>query len=513
MAVELAAARLRSLGIEDVVARLDDQLGLLTGGVRDEPRHSGLRTTLDWSHGLLEDHDRVALRRLSVFAGGFTASACEAVVGLSSGDALDRLDSLVNRSLLDFDRLRSRYRMLEPVRQYAVEHLHAAGESEALHVEHLSWVVAYAEPTARQMFTDPRHATRMLDAESANIAAAIGMALNTGHDVEALRLVGALGYYWFLSQRNDAQVWAPRAVERIDRVPERVAVRALLGAGTALCDQIDDDRAAEWLAEAVARYRLVENDAGLANALFWLGRAFALRGDPEQAWPCFTEADELFTRAGNIFGTGWARGWLANLAFQSGDLETAEAMAKANLALAERHGERHVLGATLGDFAMFAAERGDLAEAVAFVDQSIAIYRELGDRWQVTVHLLRRATYRLEADPADAARDVLEAINLSALIGADDDFRLELRIAAALLETAGRRPEAATLAARAAGRLRFPYRVSDMAHLADDPALDAATTCGRRMGLVPAAALAREWLADAYPTSVPTPPGQTKRPG
>ncbi|MEY2434385.1 MAG: hypothetical protein QOC92_4110, partial [Acidimicrobiaceae bacterium] len=220
LAIELAAARVRSMPLDQLVSRLDDQLRVLTTGARDIPRQQTLRATLDWSHQLLTYDEGVVFRRVGVFAGGFTLPAAEAVAVVPTDVDVPRaLDGLVMKSLVDFTP-EGRYRMLEPVRQYAIERLQEVGEEERVLEGHLRWVTHIATDTARQLFVD-RESVDVLDHERDNVGAAIGWAFDTGRLVQSTNLVSRLAWYWFTSGRSESYVWLPRLLDQVDSLEIR----------------------------------------------------------------------------------------------------------------------------------------------------------------------------------------------------------------------------------------------------------------------------------------------------
>ena len=234
LAIELAAARVGSLPVEGIAARLDRSIGLLTGGPRDVlPRHQTLRAPLDWSWELLGAAERTLLRRLSVFAGGWPLGAAVAVCG---GDGLEGwavpevLDGLAARSLVGLDEATAgaHYRLLEAVRQYAGEHL----ASDALEVvtmrdRHLGWCVALAEESRSPQLKGPGQEAWLarLEREHGNLRAALGWARERGESERGLRLALALGRFWYtrgyLSEgrrlAGAGAGWQPRGAGRAAR--------------------------------------------------------------------------------------------------------------------------------------------------------------------------------------------------------------------------------------------------------------------------------------------------------
>ena len=204
LATELAAARVKALSVEQIAARLDDQFRLLTGGSRTAlPRQQTLRALIDWSHNLLGEAERTVLRRLSVFAGGWTIEAAEAVgagEGVDGSDVLDLLTQLVNKSLVMFEERngQARYRMLETIRQYAREKLVESGENEAVRDRHLSFFVRLAEEAAPELLgKDVKAWLDRLEREIENVRMALDWAKGTARLRDGLRLATALEWFWY----------------------------------------------------------------------------------------------------------------------------------------------------------------------------------------------------------------------------------------------------------------------------------------------------------------------------
>jgi predicted ATPase/class 3 adenylate cyclase len=282
LAVELAAGRLRSLSFADLAGRLHDQLKVLarhrsTG--RDEARHRTLRMTLDWSYDLLTDQQQTLARRLSVFAGGFRLDAVEAVCG-GDLDVLDGVDELVAKSVVTFDSVSARYRLLEPLRQHLAERLEEAGATEPAQRSHAEWVAGLCERLGSRLLEDQRRRSMRLREESGNIDLALRWAYENDGAL-AVRIVGALGQYWFYYDRASGRRWCDFVIDTAANVSPRTRAKALLSAGMAAQNDQAWERSVNRLREALAIYRAEEATAGQAVSLFWLGRALASWWDLE----------------------------------------------------------------------------------------------------------------------------------------------------------------------------------------------------------------------------------------
>jgi predicted ATPase/tetratricopeptide (TPR) repeat protein len=516
LAIELAAARLRSLPIDDLPGRLDRQMELLTGGPRDRPRHRTMRSTLDWSIEQLDDDEVAVLRRASVFRGGFTPEAAGAVLALPSPVDVDSaLDALVTQSLIEFSPAAGRYGLLEPVRQYVGPLLEDADESELVGEAHARWVLRLVRPATLGLVADLRTWTARLDAEGANIDRAITFALDHGLDELALRMVGHLGYYWSSTRRAGTATVVGRAMERLPSIPESLQTWALLGAGIALYDDHRDDRPVGWLREAAARCRRAERAAELGTALYWQGRALTWRGRNDEARACFEEGVRVFEQLDYAYGLGWCRESLALIAATvDGDPDRAEELQLEVLDIARRGQVPHVEAAATAELGALALRAGRREDADLLLHQAVELYRGVGDRRPLASALVRLAVAESEGDLARAGEHLVEAIDTFTDLASEGDLRWALRCAAHLLDRAGQRTEAASALA-AAGTA--PHRRLELdvvpipSALLDAPELAGAVTAGRQRDLVTAIRGARRSLVGLTRDLAPAPTSATGR--
>lgn len=280
LAIELAAARIKLLSPNAIMKRLDDRFSLLTGGDRDYPvRHRALRTTVDWSYDLLSREERAVFRDLSVFGGGATLEAIENVI-VSEVDTLGTLSSIVDHSLIrqreDADG-ELRFKMLETIREYALELLATHPAGRELRDRHAHYYLELAEGTPEED-DEESEAKLKLEAEQDNMRAALKWWLQDGpgDDVTSftlgLRLASALGGYWY---RHGGAVegapWLERALSKAVDAPDKVRADALRLLAVLMDQQNQLDRAAELLREALGFYRKLGDRKGEATALNSLG--------------------------------------------------------------------------------------------------------------------------------------------------------------------------------------------------------------------------------------------------
>lgn len=390
LAIELAAARMTVLTAEQVAARLDDRFRLLTGGSPAVlPRHQTLGAAIDWSYDLLTEPERAMLRRLSVFAGGCTLEAAEAVCagGIVRTEAvLDLLTSLVGKSLLvaDTRHTDARYQLLETVRQYGLSRLLDSGEAEEVRRRHRDWFVALAEE-AWPVYFGPRAPSlaQQLEAEHDNLRAAVEWNRVQKDGAEAgLRLAG--GLWWFLVKRShwsEAREWLDGALSRSAEAPAAVLPRALAGAALLARNRGDLALAAKLATSGLAISRELGDREGAVNNLFHLGIVATAQGEAERATALYEEGLEISQEIGTTWFSGLVLGGLGSAAALLGDRKRAMALHTESLAAFRRTGDMWGIAYALANIATEACDSQDYGWAFASIVESLTICKELGDRW------------------------------------------------------------------------------------------------------------------------------------
>jgi len=390
LAIELAAARVGSLSVGQIAHRLDDSLLLLTGGNRTAAsRHRTLRGALDWSFELLSEDEKKLFCRLSVFAGGWTLGAAEAVGKEGSFEedgVLDQLSGLVEKSLVVVkggDEGGARHRMLEPVRQYALAQLEASGGVEAARRRHAMWYLALAEAAEPELVGAEQEIWfRRLETEHNNLRAALRWCLDAGEPEFGLRLAGTLGReFWRVRGRlREGLGWLDAALEKgEDASPARA--RALACAGWMAWQWLDFDGSRALSEEALALSRRFEGEqATAAISLHNLGMVeIYSRMRPAEAWGFFEESLALWRELGDNVGAGRVLQRMGLISVVRHDFDRAEALYEECIALLRGTGDRVGITVALWLGALSALGHGKHERVSTLCEEALALARRTGN--------------------------------------------------------------------------------------------------------------------------------------
>ncbi len=452
LAIELAAARTKLLPPPALLARLGHGLHLLTGGPRDLPtRQQTLRNTIAWSYDLLAQPQQAVFRRLGVFVGGCTVAAAQAVCAAGADedevtndgrggagdlhpsavvfrpdDVFDALAVLMDSSLIQQEETAGepRFRMLETIREYALEQLDAHGEREVYQRQHAAYFLALAEAEAPALHGPQQGAwLAQLDAEHDNLHAAFASLPSGGDAAPRLRFVSALWWFWYLRGHLTEGREACRhalASARPPGSPERlpVFVAALCGAGALAYQQGDYNAARALLEEGAATARDHGHALGVARALTWLGLVTLHQGDTVRACALAQESVTLFRPERDPWGLAHALNWLGHTALQLHDSAEARRAYEESLTLFRQTSDRWGIALALSGLGNVAALEQDFASARGFHEDALAIRRETGDRWLIAFSLASLGDVaRLQGDYARAAAYFAESLTLVRELG------------------------------------------------------------------------------------------------
>jgi predicted ATPase/DNA-binding CsgD family transcriptional regulator len=542
LAIELAAARVRTLTPDALLRRLERRLPLLTGGARDLPaRQQTLRNTIAWSHDLLSEGEQVLFRRLAVFH-GCTLETAETVCagetprpgGASVAlpplelDLLDGVESLVEKSLLRREGTPDRqpwYVMLETVREYALERLDESGEAGAVHRRQVLAALRLAETAEREVY-GPEQAIwfARLEQEHDNLRAALRWCEAQGYPDPAYRLASAL--WWFWLAHGHVGEGRERLAALLARFPARAAAparaalraQALYGAGVMASIQGDHEAACALHLEGVALRRTSDDRAALVRALQGLGVSTNLRGDHSTARRHLEEALALADDLGEPRLYAAVLHDLGNVLYDLGELGlAAESIAESVSLLRQATSDPRQLASAILSQAVAAQDRGAYDEAGALATESLALYQQAGDRRSEALALAHLGGIALAAGDHPGAREYLSAsIAIQQELGDAGGTAFVLERFAALAAAEGR-PVGAVRLAATAGALRelagTPLSASGQARLDSaleptrralgDVAVAAADRAGRALTLEQA-------VAEALSSPGPTPAAEAR---
>jgi predicted ATPase/class 3 adenylate cyclase len=427
LAIELGAARVRILSPQALLGRLSQRLELLTGGARDAPaRQRTLRDTIEWSYGLLDANEQRLFARLSVFLGGRTIEAAEAVcdpltteLGMS---VFDGVASLVEKSLLRQDEGpgEPRFLMLETIREYALDRLEQSGEGELLRQRHAHYFLALAEEAEPEILgADQVLWLERLEAERDNFRAALGWLLERSETELALRLIGSLRRAWVArGYLSETRKWLEAAFEPSAAVAPQVEAKARYGLGRVALVQGDYDDAIRLLERSARLFRQLGEAEGLVFSLADLGFIATAQGRHEDAQRFAEESLAEAKAAGNERTIAAALHSLACTKLDAGEYGEARSLFEQSLALRRKLGDKRNIANSLGYLGSVALLEGDYDGATALLDESLALGRDLGNLLIVSAALANESLVALAAgDAGRAAALCIESLALSQELG------------------------------------------------------------------------------------------------
>ena len=349
LAIELAAARVRSLSVEEIADKLDQRFRLLIGGSRTTlPRQQALRSLIDWSYDLLNDSEKLLFQRLSIFAGGWTLAAAEDVCAggsVQSRDVLDLLASLADKSLVVVEPNEGnyRYRLLETVREYARERLSENGTTDAARERHRDYFLALAKDAAPKL-RGPEQAAwlQRLVEEHENLRASLEWSFMEAGPRAGIQLCGSLLQFW----------WA----------------RGHLSEGR------------EWCARILGKAGAEQRTADRATALRTAGVLADHAGDYPAAQAKHEESLAISRELGDLGGIARSLNSLASVVFHQGDYAAGRALQEESLAIMRELGNRGGVASSLGNLGNVAISQGEFASARALLEESLSIMLEIDDR-------------------------------------------------------------------------------------------------------------------------------------
>ncbi len=426
LAIELAAARIKLLPPQALLDRLGRRLALLTSGARDVPaRQQTLRSTIQWSYDLLDVREQHLFRLLSVFVGGCTLEAAEAVCGAGggasaglAGSVLDGVASLIDKSLLhqtEQEGEEPRLVMLETIREFGLERLTSSGERQATqqaHADYYLWLSEEAEP----QLWGPQQVRwlQRLEQEHGNLRAALQWLLEqedaTQSIEKALRLGAALRSFWLTrGYYSEGRTFLEQALASSEGIEVTVRAKALWAAATMANYQGDNDRAEALSKESLTLHRELGDRRGIAYALYQLGGVSANRGDLAAARQLSEEALALRREVGNKHDIAWSLNSLATVVSEQGDYSRGRALFEESLALFRELGNIRGIALSLISLAwVLFVSQSDSVTIHSLLEEGIALRRELDDKESIADSFILSGELALSQGDAITARSLVE---------------------------------------------------------------------------------------------------------
>ena len=455
LAIELAAARVRVMTPADIVERLGGALDLLASEEGGRPdRQATLRGAINWSHDLLSFEHQAAMRRLGVFAGGFTLEAAETVLAESPDpwiDGLDAISILAEQSLIraETDRLgETRYRMLETIRSFALERMVDIGEDYPVHLAHGYWVTAVVQDIYKFVLSpEAAHWLDVCEREHDNIRAALTWALENHNFTLGTNIADRSWRFWEIrGYYTEARTWLERCLEAFPDAPPRQRALLLDGLGNIIWKQGEVVTAARVLEESLAIWRETGEEMALNAALSNLGAVMERLGNLDRAEALQREALDLARKYGDEEDISLTLNNLATVLWNQGDLDGAQDLLEESLAIKRRISNLFGLAVSLTNLAILISGKGELDQAISYMEEALSLDRQLGNLAGIADSLGNLGS--LVAQTGDLARAAQldgEALEIRRELGDSISIAYGLESIASTTARAGRHADAMRL--------------------------------------------------------------------
>ena len=411
LAIELVAARSRTLTPAELVDRLGDRLALLTDGPRDVPPHQRtLRGTIDWSYHLLSPAEQVVFAWLSVFVGGCSLRAAEAVAGPADlpVPVADAVAALADKNLLRIEEGPDGQRfalMLATIREYALERLACSGDEGPIRERWAAFYLELAQTATEELGGEQQGRwLRQLDAEQHNLRAVLGWYTERGNAADALRMLAASWRFWHIRFRQaEGLRWVDQVLAMPGHHDERRRAQVLCGAGWLAVDQYDRVMANGFFTESLTAYRKLGDQRGMADALHGVGTVAQADGDAGRAATLFEESLHRYREAGVDEGVAWSLDHIGSATLELGGYAQAEQHFAEGLIIFRRLRHGWGMALALHHLGLSALALGRHTDAHDRFEEALAIFTELDNSWGVAICLLYLGHVALGSGENDTA--------------------------------------------------------------------------------------------------------------
>lgn len=424
LAIELAAARTKVMSVEKINERLDDSFKLLTGGIRTAlPRQQTLKALIDWSYDLLSENEKLLLVRLSVFNGSWSLEAAEEICSdgkISDAEILDLMSQLVEKSVIIYDDISERYKMLETIRQYGKEKLELSGESEDLTKRHFRFFKEFAMNNLKDITGENQvECLKMIETDINNINKALSEFENLQDKEEGVRLAVALEVYWDIKgDFSSMSKWNEVSFKYMNQIPDNLKAAILYTAG--LVNKNNGKyKIAEKLHEECLMLRLAINDRPkVANSLWAIGEIASIKGNFMKARTYYEKCLEIRKEHNNKRGISSVTNSLSNISLYLKDYEKARSLMLENLDLLREINEKRPIALTLYNLAITeyhsgGSEPDDYIKANEYLEESLLIFGQLGNSMNIGYCYILYGLIEINLKNLEKARTLLnDALSL-----------------------------------------------------------------------------------------------------
>lgn len=393
LAIELAAARVKTLSIEQIYKRLDDRFSLLTAGYRTAlPRQQTLRALINWSYELLNEKEKTLWNRLCVFSGGWTLEASEEICTdeiIIKTEMIELLEALVEKSIIIFNAETIRYRMLESIKQFGAEKLKDENELDYLSERHF---IYYAELTiaAGEKLKGDEIITglKILDNEYANVMKALEWSVKSYRNTEAANLVLSLRTYWEIRGMTLEGLDHYESIRKMfSDDKDAIYYKVITAAGVFHRFNSDFKTAEKLFEESLNFYREISDEAGIAESLKNLGQAYYFRGEYMKASVYYNESLAISNALDNKRDIADLLNFLGNVSFHRGDYTSASDFFQKSLKIKKQIGDISGTAISLNGMGLIELDLGNYSAASGFFEESLSIYQETGYKTGIGVIL------------------------------------------------------------------------------------------------------------------------------
>jgi predicted ATPase/uncharacterized protein HemY len=388
LAIELAAARVRVLSVEEILARLEDRFQLLIGNRTALPRQQTLRALVDWSYDLLTEKEQILLRRLSVFVGSWTLQAAEQVCasdGIEASEVLDLLTSLIDKSFMIVESHKGyeRYRFLETILKFGQGRLSEINETAEFTQKHAMYFLELAMYSYGKLWgMEQADWLVRLDEENDNLRAAlVRLSQAEGNEVALLKMAGSLWKYWEIrGSFSEGRAWLEIALAKNSNGPDYWRANGLGGAGHLTRQQGDYEQAKTLHEQSLGIFRAIGCKLGTARQLNALGEIAQYLGDYTRSIELHEESLSLRYEIADKEGIAVSLRQLGVIARDRGQYQRAREHLEESLELERQLGDKLLMALSLNDLGLVTHSLCDYKQAVSFFDEAISLQREFNDR-------------------------------------------------------------------------------------------------------------------------------------